>query len=152
MKTALRGNTNVITFNETVLFVLVTLLDSTLFYYFMDDHQEFVFNLEMLRTIFIQIILLKFLFPIYLIVSSKYNLPELWADSSQRKQKFSMTPPSFVARQVVRKYQVDPLTWDGLDANKVRKRPKRMGVRFKNDHIVTFHPDLAEDFMPPVLD
>ena len=141
-----RGNTNVITFNQTVLLVFITMMDSTFFYYFMDDHQELVFTLEMLRTIFIQIISLKFVFPILLLVSSKYHLPHLWIDRPQRKLNFSMTPSTFTAREVVTKYQVEAGGQGEGRAGKLEARK----VRFREDVIVTFHADVTRDSMSSV--
>ena len=97
-----RGNRkqyNVITFNQTILMVFVIMVDNTLPYYFMDTLQKFQLIVEMLRTILIETIFLKFLLPILLIINSKHHLPELWVDGChQRTIPFSMTTPTFIAR------------------------------------------------------
>ena len=94
-----RKQYNVITFNQTILMVLVILLDNTLPYYFMDTLQHFQLIVEMFRTIFIETIFLKFLLPILLIINSKYHLPDLWVDGChQITIPFSMTTPTFIPR------------------------------------------------------
>ena len=90
---------NVITFNQTILLVFVILVDNTLPYFFMDNLQKYQLIFEMLRTILIESIFLKFLFPILLIINSKHHLPELWVDGCHHRAiPFSMTTPTFIPR------------------------------------------------------
>ena len=100
-----KRNHNVITLNQTLLFVILIYIDSTLFAYYLGTGGGFVFNLEMLRIIVIENLTFKFVFPLLLLRSSKSYLPALWSDREERRLEFFMTTPSYEARPVVFKYQ-----------------------------------------------
>ena len=100
-----RRNHNVITLNQTLLFVILIYIDNGLLAYFLGTGGRFLFDLEMMRNIFIENLAFKFVFPLLLIWSSKSNLPALWSDREERRLDFFMTKPTYVARPVVFKYQ-----------------------------------------------
>ena len=62
-----RGNHNVITLNQTLLLVILIYIDNTLLSYYLGTGGEFLFNLEMMRIIFIENLAFKFIFPLLLI-------------------------------------------------------------------------------------
>ena len=121
-----RGNHNVITLNQTFLLVICIYIDSTLLPYYLGTGGRFLFNLEMLRIIFIEILAFKFLFPLLLLRSSKSHLPALWADREERRLDFFMTNPSYQARPVVFTYPRE-------------RREKRRGSEVNRFITVTVH-------------
>ena len=64
-----RRNHNVITLNQTLLFVILIYIDNTLLAYYLDlgTGGRFLFNLEMMRIIFVENLAFKFIFPLLLI-------------------------------------------------------------------------------------
>ena len=102
-----RRNYNVITLNQTLLFVILIYIDNTLLSYYLGTGGWFLFNLEMLRIILIENLAFKFVFPLLLLKSSKSHLPALWADRDERRLDFFQTSPSYEARPVVFKYQTE---------------------------------------------
>ena len=100
-----RRNHNVITLNQTLLFVILIYIDNGLLAYYLGTGGRFLFDLEMMRNIFIENLAFKFVFPLLLIWSSKSNLPALWSDREERRLDFFMTKPTFETRPVVFKYQ-----------------------------------------------
>ena len=105
-----RGNHNVITLNQTLLFVVLIYIDSTLLAYYLGDEGRTLFYLEMMRVIFNENLAFKFIFPLLLIWSSKSHLPALWADREERRLDFFLTQPSYEARPVVFKYPTEERT------------------------------------------
>ena len=93
-----RRNHNVITLNQTLLFVILIYIDNGLLAYFLGTGGRFLFDLEMMRIIFIENLAFKFVFPLLLIWSSKSNLPALWSDREERRLDFFMTKPTFETR------------------------------------------------------
>ena len=102
-----RGNHNVITLNQTVIFVILIYIDSTLLAYYLGDEGRSLFYLEMMRVILNENLAFKFIFPLLLIWSSKSHLPALWADREERRLEFFLTTPSYEARPVVFKYPTE---------------------------------------------
>ena len=96
-----RGNHNVITLNQTLLLVLVIYIDSALLTSYLGTGGRFLFNLDLMRMIFIENLAFKFIFPLLLIWSSRANLPALWADREEKRLDFFLTNPSYEARPVV---------------------------------------------------
>ena len=107
MSISWKGNHNVITLNQTLLFVILIYIDSTLLAYYLGTGGRFLFHLEMLRIILIENLAFKFVFPLLLLWSSKSHLPALWSDREERRLDFFMTTPSYEARPVVFKYQTE---------------------------------------------
>ena len=107
------GNVNVVTLIQTVSLLLLFSFDNTVLSFVISRdnilglNNELVFNLEMLRVIFIENIFFKFLVPIYLLKNSRTNLPLLWAERNLRKQDFFRTVPSFIPRRVISRYQTE---------------------------------------------
>ena len=99
-----RGNHNVITLNQTLLFVVLICIDNSLLAFLLGDEGRFFLNMEMMRVIFIENLAFKFIFPLLLIWSSKSHLPALWTDREERRLDFFLTNPSYEARPVVFKY------------------------------------------------
>ena len=99
-----RGNHNVITLNQTLLFVVLIYIDSTLHPSYLGVGGRSLFNLGMMRSIFIENLAFKFIFPLLLIWSSKSHLQALWTDREERRLDFFLTNPSYEARPVVFKY------------------------------------------------
>ena len=93
-----KENYNVMTFNGTVLLVLLIYLDNILFSYLMLDSSQQNFTLEILRTIFIENLFFKCLFPTHLLLQSRTHLKALWVDTQPKKINFFVTPPSFIPR------------------------------------------------------
>ena len=102
-----RGNHNVITLNQTLLFVVLICIDNSLLAFLLGDEGRFFLNMEMMRVIFIENLAFKFIFPLLLIWSSKSHLPALWADREERRLDFFLTQPSYEARPVVFKYSTE---------------------------------------------
>ena len=107
MSISWKGNHNVITLNQTLLFVILIYIDSTLLAYYLGTGGRFLFHLEMLRIILIENLAFKFVFPLLLLRSSRSHLPALWADRDDRRLDFFLTKPSFEARPVVFTYQTE---------------------------------------------
>ena len=93
-----KENYNVMTFNGTVLLVLLIYLDNILFSYLMLDSSQQNFTLEILRTIFIENLFFKCLFPTHLLLQSRTHLKALWVDTQPKKINFFVTSPSFIPR------------------------------------------------------
>ena len=53
-----------------------------------------------MKTILIKNVFFKFLFPLYLLISSKQNLPELWAERKEEYLKFVMIKQNYTPREV----------------------------------------------------
>lgn len=100
-----RSQYNVITLNQTVLLVTLINLDSMLTYLLHPSDQRIIFVIQLLKTILIENIFFKCLIPIYLLLSCRCHYPNLWVDIKLRKCDFFMTPPSYIARPVISKYQ-----------------------------------------------
>ena len=100
-----RQNHNVITLNQTLLLVTLIYIDNTFLPYFLDTGGWLLFNLEMIRIIFIENIAFKVVFPLLLIWSTKSRLPALWADRNERRLDFFMTNPSYEARPALVEFQ-----------------------------------------------
>lgn len=100
-----RGNHNVITLNQTLLLVVLVYIDNALLAYYLGAGGRFLFNLDMMRIIFVENLGLKFIFPLLLIWSSKVYLPALWTDREEKRLDFFLTNPSYEARPVVFKYE-----------------------------------------------
>ena len=62
-----RRNHNVITLNQTVIFVILIYINSTLLPYYLGTQGRFLLILEMMRVIFIENLGFKFIFPLLLI-------------------------------------------------------------------------------------
>ena len=105
------GNVNVVTLSQTVSLLSLFSFDNTLLSFvistdnFLGLSNELVFNLEMLRVLFIENIFFKFFVPLYLLKNSRTNLPLLWAERTFRKADFFMTAPSFIPRRNLSRYQ-----------------------------------------------
>ena len=93
-----KENYNVMTFNGTVLLVLLIYLDNILFSYLMLDSSQQNFTLEILRTIFIENLFFKCLIPTHLLLQSRTHLEALWVDTQSKKINFFLTSPSFIPR------------------------------------------------------
>ena len=93
-----KENYNVMTFNGTVLLVLLIYLDNILFSYLMLDSSQQNFTLEILRTIFIENLFFKCLIPTHLLLQSRTHLEALWVDNQSKKINFFLTSPSFIPR------------------------------------------------------
>ena len=102
-----RSQHNVITFNQTVLLVILLQIDSMSSYLLHPNDRKIVFVIDLLKIIFIENILFRFLFPVYLLLCSRRHYATLWVDRKQRKLTFFMTPPSFIARPVISKYKAN---------------------------------------------
>ena len=100
-----RSQHNLITLNQTVLFVILINLDGMISYLLHPNDQSHVFVLELLKMIFIENILFKCLVPVYLLLSSRRHYAILWNDRKPEKCNFFMTQPSFVARPVISKFK-----------------------------------------------
>ena len=98
---------SVITLNQTVLLVTLINLDSMLTYLLHPSDQRIIFVIQLLKTILIENIFFKCLIPVYLLLSCRRHYPALWVDRELRKCDFFMTPPSFISRPVVSKYQTN---------------------------------------------
>ena len=110
---AVSGRMNVVTLSQTVALLSLFSIDNTLLSFVISSDNifgmsnELVFNLEMLRVIFIENIFFKFLVPLYLLQNTGTNLPSLWAERNYRNQDFFMTVRKLTPRQVISKYQVE---------------------------------------------
>ena len=100
-----RSQHNLITLNQTVLFVILINLDGMISYLLHPNDQSHVFVLELLKIIFIENIFFKCLVPVYLLLSSRRHYAILWNDRKPEKCNFFMTQPSFIARPVISKYK-----------------------------------------------
>ena len=110
---AVSGRVNVFTLSQTVTLLTLFSFDNTLLSFVISSDNvlgmsnELVFNLEMLRVIFIENLFFKFLVPLYLLHNTGTNLPSLWAERNYRNQDFFMTVRNLTPRQVISRYQVD---------------------------------------------
>ena len=77
-----RGNKNVITLNQTLLFVVLVYIDNALLAYYLGTGGRFLFNLEMMRIIFIEKVTF---FP--------FSSAALWTDREGRRVDFPPTNP-----------------------------------------------------------
>ena len=93
-----KENYNVMTFNGTVLLVLLIYLDNTLASYLILGSSQQNFTLEILKTIFVENLFFKCLIPTYLLLQSRTHLKTLWVDTQPKKINFFVTPPSFIPR------------------------------------------------------
>ena len=110
---AVSGRVNVFTLSQTVTLLTLFSFDNTLLSFVISSDNvlgmsnELVFNLEMLRVIFIENLFFKFLVPLYLLHNTGTNLPSLWAERNYRNQDFFMTVRKLTPRQVISRYQVE---------------------------------------------
>ena len=110
---AVSGRVNVFTLSQTVTLLTLFSFDNTLLSFVISSDNvlgmsnELVFNLEMLRVIFIENLFFKFLVPLYLLHNTGTNLPSLWAERNYRNQDFFMTVRNLTPRQVISRYQVE---------------------------------------------
>ena len=102
-------NYNIMSLNQTILLLILLYVDNTFLPYFINDKTKIVFNMEMLRIIFIENIFFRFLVPIYMIIDGKSKLPALWVENHERKLKFFMTRFVPSPRQVVTRYNEAPI-------------------------------------------
>ena len=120
------GQHNVMTLNQTVLLVLLLNLDSAVLSYFLQGKNMFMF--EMLRTILIENIFFKTLFPVYLILQSRKHLQSLWTDKQPERLRFFMSEQKIIGRPVVSKYQPTDQEAGPVACNDCRQRRNRSHV------------------------
>ena len=125
---ARRCQYNVMTLNQTVLLISLLNVDSTVLSYFLQGKGRLVFTLEMLRTILIENIFFKTLFPVYLILQSRKHLQSLWTDKQPERLRFFMSEQKIIGRPGVSKYQ--PTDHEALPVacNDCRQRRNRNHV------------------------
>ena len=99
---------NCLTFNQTLNIVIILYINNavldyifqcniiTVLLYYLPSKQ--IFNLEMLRVIFIENIGLKFIMPIMLIINTKSSLRSLWSEVPYKQINFFMSEPSYLPR------------------------------------------------------
>ena len=119
---------NIMSLNQTILILVMLYLDNAFLSYFIVDKNNFVFNMEMFRLIFIENICFRFLVPLYLIFDSKSKLPALWAENTERKLDFFMTSSKLWPRPVVTRFK------EPQKAPILSQRKKK--VTFGNDVVI----------------
>ena len=136
-----RGQYNVITLNQSVLLVILIYLNTMFSYLLTPTEHKFVFFMELMKIIFIENIFFKCLIPVYLLLCCKQNYAILWVDRKQKKMNYFMTPPSFIARPVVSKYQTNNHN-KVMKSREIEKPYLRDAIKRPKQIIITVHaPD-----------